>query len=147
MYIAYHFILLQLNPLTSVLIQRDAGLSTLCYSCRFDHQQRVLYIYIYDYIYIYMIIYIYIYVYIFICIYIKSCLQPCLEISACKGKVLASFQAVPVRTESFFHQKRSTCILSTSFYYPVNINLKLFYPFAVLNVIRDHYNHHISQFF
>ena len=37
-----HFILLRLNPLPLGLIERDGGLSTLCYSCGFACQQRVL---------------------------------------------------------------------------------------------------------
>ena len=83
-------------PLTSVFIGRDGGLSSLCHSCRFNYQQRVLktfpgpgylhslrgwgsltiyiyilHIYIYIYIYIYMYyVYIYIYIYIYTCIYI-----------------------------------------------------------------------------
>ena len=76
-------------PLTLGLIERDDGLSTLCHSCGFAFQQRVLktfpgpgclrsedglvwlwhslvnlYIYIY-YIYIYMFIFIYVYIYIY----------------------------------------------------------------------------------
>ena len=39
---ARHFILLRLNPLPLGLIERDGGLSTLCYSCGFACQQRVL---------------------------------------------------------------------------------------------------------
>ena len=40
----YHFILLRLNPfdLSLKLIGRDGGLSTLCHSCGFACQQRVL---------------------------------------------------------------------------------------------------------
>ena len=43
-YIAHHFILLRLNPfdLSLGLIRRDGGLSTLCHSCGFACQQRVL---------------------------------------------------------------------------------------------------------
>ena len=43
-YIAHHFILLRLNPfdLGLGLIGRDGGLSTLCHSCGFACQQRVL---------------------------------------------------------------------------------------------------------
>ena len=41
---AHHFILLRLNPfdLSLGLIGRDGGLSTLCHSCGFTCQQRVL---------------------------------------------------------------------------------------------------------
>ena len=41
---AHHFILLRLNPfdLSLALIGRDGGLSTLCHSCGFTCQQRVL---------------------------------------------------------------------------------------------------------
>ena len=44
LYMAHHFILLQLNPcdLSLGLIGRDGGLSTLCQSCRFACQQWVL---------------------------------------------------------------------------------------------------------
>ena len=43
-YMAHHFIFLQLNPfdLSLPLIGRDGGLRTLCHSCRFACQQRVL---------------------------------------------------------------------------------------------------------
>ena len=43
-YMAYHFILLRLNPfdLSLGLIGRDGGLSTLCHGCEFACQQRVL---------------------------------------------------------------------------------------------------------
>ena len=41
MYIVHYFILLRLNPLTLVLIERDGDLSTLCHSCGFDYQLRV----------------------------------------------------------------------------------------------------------
>ena len=76
-------------PLTLGLIGRDGGLNTLCHSCGFACQQRVLNtlpgpgylhsedgvvwlwhsvavvnLYIYTYIYIYLYIYIYIYIYI-----------------------------------------------------------------------------------
>ena len=81
------------TPGASGLIGRDRGLSTLCHSCRFDCQQRVLktfpgpgylhsvdvvvwlwhplvnlYIYIFIYIYMFMSIYIYICIYIYILI-------------------------------------------------------------------------------
>ena len=39
---AHHFILLRLNPFDLGLIGRDGGLSTLCHSCGFACQQRVL---------------------------------------------------------------------------------------------------------
>ena len=41
---AHHLILVQLNPfdLSLGLIGRDGGLSTLCHSCGFPCQQRVL---------------------------------------------------------------------------------------------------------
>ena len=32
-YMAHHFILLWLHPVAVMLIERDAGLSTLCHSC------------------------------------------------------------------------------------------------------------------
>ena len=42
-YRAHHFILLPLNPFDlSADSERDGGLSTLCHSCGFDYQQRVL---------------------------------------------------------------------------------------------------------
>ena len=43
-YIAHHFILLRLNPfdLSLGLIGRDDGLSTLCHSCGFADQKRLL---------------------------------------------------------------------------------------------------------
>ena len=41
-YIAHHYILLQLIPLTLVMIERDGGLITLCHSWWFDYQQREL---------------------------------------------------------------------------------------------------------
>ena len=43
-YMAHHFILLRFNPfdLSLGFIGRDGGLSTLCHSCRFPCQQRVL---------------------------------------------------------------------------------------------------------
>ena len=39
---AQHFILLWLNPFSLSLIRMDGGLSTLCHSCGFACQQRVL---------------------------------------------------------------------------------------------------------
>ena len=80
----------------SGLIRRDGGLNTLCHSCRFACQQRVLktfpgpgylrcedgvvwlwhlriylcvYVYIYIYIYIYIFIFIYIHIYIYMYLY------------------------------------------------------------------------------
>ena len=41
-YMARHFILLRLNPFDLELIGRGGGLSTLCHSCGFACQQRVL---------------------------------------------------------------------------------------------------------
>ena len=41
-YMAHHFILLWLNTFDLRVVGRDGGLSTLCHSCRFACQQRVL---------------------------------------------------------------------------------------------------------
>ena len=41
-YGSQHFILLWLNPFSLGLIRMDGGLSTLCHSCGFACQQRVL---------------------------------------------------------------------------------------------------------
>ena len=43
-YMAHNFIFVRLNhfDLSLGLIERDGGLSTLCHSCRFACQQRVL---------------------------------------------------------------------------------------------------------
>ena len=43
-YMAHHFILLQLNPfhLSLRLMRRDGGLSTLCQSCEVPCRQRLL---------------------------------------------------------------------------------------------------------
>ena len=65
-------------PLALGLIERDGGLSTVCHSCGFACQQRVLktfpgpgYLYMYTYINIYIYIYTYIYIYIY---YISVCM-------------------------------------------------------------------------
>ena len=78
-------------PLVLGLIGRDSVLSTLCHSCGFACQKRVLkkfsfrgsgsltmastgkFVYIYIYLYIYIYIYIYIFIYIYIYIYIYIC--------------------------------------------------------------------------
>ena len=41
-YIVHHFILLELNSFDIMLTGKRGDLNTLCHSCRFDYQHRVL---------------------------------------------------------------------------------------------------------